>query len=480
MKVIVADDEQMIVRGICEMLKNENLGVEVIDSCGDGKTLLKLICEKQPDIVISDIKMPEMSGIEVLKEVKRRGLDVHMIFISAYQEFEYAREGLKLGAVDYLDKPIDEEALKSIILKIRGKREIVFSNNSFCENDKLYYCVFVIKCFDIKKLQALYSYLNSAEGGFVCTRYHGELCVIFSGDTDLFGVYLSMAKTLLCDIEKNCKINAAGGIGAPYPGTAGISLSYREAEVGAGYSYFFNEIKVYEKNDIRLFHTAGTAPVPKLLNVLAADIEQLNLKNAYKTADEIAEAVRSGSRGIKDIAVMKLFSAAEHIHYATEHLKPGELYDSDSVLDSFKASQSYDEAVKYFKDMVAMRIQSAAAVTQKKTGEMTIRKIKQYVEDNISENIRLKTVAEKLFMNSYYLSVFFKKHAGVNFKDYVMDIKLQRARKYLEETDMKIYEIADAIGFCDQKHFSKVYKKTFGQTPLETRKKQSQEDENDI
>ena len=118
MKLIIADDEKVILNGLIKMINLEKLDMELVATAEDGKTLYEKIIEFKPDIVISDVKMPEMTGIEVAKKLKEEAFDdVKFIFISGYQEFVYVKEALSEGAVDYLLKPVSAKDLEYSIKK---------------------------------------------------------------------------------------------------------------------------------------------------------------------------------------------------------------------------------------------------------------------------------------------------------------------------------------------------------------------------
>lgn len=111
MRMILADDEPVIIRGIQKLLDFEQLGIEIVGEYTDGKSAMKGILELKPELALLDISMPEMTGVDILKTCRRMGLDTKVIFISGFQEFEYARAAVQYGAVEYLLKPVIREEL---------------------------------------------------------------------------------------------------------------------------------------------------------------------------------------------------------------------------------------------------------------------------------------------------------------------------------------------------------------------------------
>ena len=108
LRVILADDEAVIVKGLKRLIDWKKMDAVIIGEAGNGKEALNLIREKKPDLVVSDISMPELDGLELLKEINRMGLCTRVIFISGYQEFSYAKKAVTLGAVDYILKPVEK------------------------------------------------------------------------------------------------------------------------------------------------------------------------------------------------------------------------------------------------------------------------------------------------------------------------------------------------------------------------------------
>lgn len=117
LNAILADDEPIIIKGLKKLIPWEELGITIVGEAMTGRGLMEQIELKRPDLVITDISMPDGSGIDVIKEVQRRQLHTKIIFVSAYQEFSYAKDALAFGAVDYLVKPIE----KSLLLEAVGK-----------------------------------------------------------------------------------------------------------------------------------------------------------------------------------------------------------------------------------------------------------------------------------------------------------------------------------------------------------------------
>ena len=123
-KVLIVDDERLIREGLRDFINWESLGMEIADTSGDGQDALQKVLALKPQIVLCDIRLPELSGLDVLRQARAKGSDSRFIFISAYSEFRYAQEALRLGASDYLLKPIEMDALSEVLLRCRSTLEV--------------------------------------------------------------------------------------------------------------------------------------------------------------------------------------------------------------------------------------------------------------------------------------------------------------------------------------------------------------------
>lgn len=120
-KVYIIDDEKLIREGLTHYINWDKLGMEIVGSAGDGMTALEEITRLLPDIIISDIRLPELSGVKLLKELRERNIKCEFILISAYSDFDYAQEGIRYGAFDYILKPIDEDTLEETLQRCSNK-----------------------------------------------------------------------------------------------------------------------------------------------------------------------------------------------------------------------------------------------------------------------------------------------------------------------------------------------------------------------
>ncbi|MBE5040340.1 response regulator [Ructibacterium gallinarum] len=476
LKIVIADDEAVILRGLRSCVKSLGDDVEIVGEAKNGSELLHKIEETKPHIVISDIAMPEMTGLDVLQKLADQPMCPYFILISGYQEFEYARQAVALNAAEYLLKPINEETLLQSILKI--KKQIFGQENrdndfGMESDEQKSFCVCALKS-DISRQRDILRFLSYEN--YQAIRYREYVCIIFDAADFNFDLKVihQKAREILKQMEQELQIEVWGGLGSICTGTQNIAASFKEAEKALQYNYFSDEDKIFCIKDRAVFPRPEgegfSAEMEKLLHALRVSDQEA----AQKAFALLCGYIRCDSMGVKEIAVMKLYALLEQIKRTLHHSEFEEMYDENVIMQELKNAERYLEATDYIWDMLHQFL-SDPKEEKKKRDMFEIETIKEYIENHLSENIKLETIAKMIYMNSYYFSVFFKKHTGTNFKDYVAKVKMEKAYDLVQNTGMKMYEIAEQIGVCDQKHFSNMFKKYFGITPTELRRKAEKE-----
>lgn len=468
LKMIIADDEYIVLNGLKNILDWVSLGVEIIGEAKTGEELEKQILEKRPDIVISDICMSGKTGLEVLKNISEQEIATSFVFLSGYSNFSYAREAIKYHAVDYLLKPVDENALKEVIVSIRKGREAdekdTSSSGKFYDNDKMF-SVLVIRPKVGGNRRIVLDYLIQKNYDAFISK--GDVCVIFSRESEEIS-HLTEMKKLFYKLLNDLSVDLVGACGKEFNGISRIIESYNDALISIQYSYFFDESRLYQRDDITLFINHKKYDLKQCLASLTSAVEACDIPKMNEAVDQMSETIMCESLGKKDVAIMKLFSVIDFVRHSINNNVFKDFYNHDVALNALNATEKYGEAVRYLKDFLCEYF-GLFQNNHTENKKNIIRDIKKYIEDHLSEDITLESVSKMVYMNMYYLSVYFKKHTNMNFKDYVLKIKMEKALYYIKETNAKIYEISDMLNFCDQKHFSKMFKKYYNITPTALR-----------
>jgi len=501
---ILADDEPIILRGLERIIDWKSLEIEIIGTALDGSEAMKLIETLKPDIFISDINMPKFSGIELLKQLKDKKYAPKVIFISGYQEFEYARDALKYGAVDYLLKPINEKqltlALKSIIaekIEKNGLEEhrkvhltlIKDEKTDTVENDlitakqhiintKSYFsmlcCGFDNKVsekdedFEItlfSTMNRIEQWLEDIEGHWVFHKNKRIYILIYhEAEREVEALVSRVPNELIHMIASELGVSISVSTGKIVKEINKIKESYQMAEDGMELNYFYGKKAVinYQENRHYKYNLEDyySAQIKILDSIMSYDKSKINRSVVYYM--DI----------VKDISLWDKKSAINYclatVVFIVKHIKDSVIQIENTDIEYIKgilnATCYYNEMIvamsQYFEKILD---EIASIVSLNESSE--INKVKSYIQEHYNEIIKLETLADLVYMNPNYFSGYFKKHVGVKFKEYLTNIRINEAEKIMMSTDKKIYEIAEAVGFSDYRHFSEVFKKIKGKSP---------------
>lgn len=478
---MLVDDEYMILEGLKQILPWQELGFEIVKTARTAAEALAYLKVAPVDLVISDITMPEMSGIEMIDTAYKRGDKFAAIFLSGYQEFEYVKEGIRLGVKDYLVKPVDQEELLEIVEKIKveldktiqqqEKEQLVLENSlSRWLNDELNETDFfaLMAHFDTNPLGpfTVIKILSDSDillaigkeakkigqpliisGG---PQQHQQIILIFDGAGEKVLQFLAYLKR---QYPKNLKIF----VGETIQEWENLYESYEKV------------LQIEELNDF----------YPDLLPTSAADL-----------AEEIGESEFSFLAFNKSLMIGDQKTIQQELDAIFEDAVIRQLQPENARYIAFllftDISRQYPTATKDIYEETIEKIRQSHTVYQlkelleevlqmakrqpaeKQFSEMT-QKVIEIVQKDYRQDLTLKLVADSLHLNAVYLGQVFKKEMHNSFSQYLNQIRIKRAQQLLLHSNLNINEIADEIGYNNTNYFSKMFKKLNGITPKEFR-----------
>lgn len=521
LSVVLADDEPLILKGLSKLIPWEEHGIDIIGFSYDGKELLDMIEERKPDIVISDISMPHLTGIDMIKEVKRRQLPCKVVFISAYQEFSYARDAIAYGAVDYLVKPVRKSDLEAVLAKTislireedeedrrRSKLDLLERKN---RDDEVGVWLEQLTEGTLSEQSEGYRHLRQKLDGTlhavgvaridpvgndngrwpVQTQKLVEFAIhnivqesiepygrgysfvqtgsyVFALSYEEPGVPVRLAEEIKDNVLNYLKLKVSVGVGEPVRELTQLVISRGQAEQALSMTYFagLNRVIGYRKSEPR---KDREKELFTLESEIIASLTGGSLENALTQTKALLQVVESAAIGNRQLAVSTCFSALLRI---VQEVKKADVPMSDwgfdiqhlqNRLEQYETYAAMCDGVFDMLQELFNRIGDNPAGKEQKL----IARVVQYIGDHYMEDISLESVAAVAFMNPYYFSSFFKKQMKRNFKQYVTDLRMEQALHLLKHTDMMVYEIAEKVGYNNARHFSDMFKKQTGKLPQE-------------
>jgi two-component system response regulator YesN len=520
-RVLLADDEPVILRGLKKLISWETLGLSIVGEANDGNELNQLIATCQPDLVISDISMPGCSGIDIIREIHQSKLPIKVIFISAYQEFSYAKQALQYGALDYVVKPVNKNQLEQVLSKAVSR----ILQESEGERNKEMLEIYEQKERKVTIEELLDRLTDGDKGtavelnnmGIITVSSYVSICMLeIDEDTerslrwedrerklvefalhniiketvddirsgfifrkgDRFGILLQhefliestkLAVDLHSKINNYLKLKVSIGVGSAVEDISCAAKSFREALKALGTKYFVGVNRVITHEALRNKGEEQISTLAELQAELAMTLTSQNESRISLLIQQILQSIRLFAGNSKNLAISSVCNTImlleqELLEFGitvddTNH----ELYPMLEILNDYS---TFDKVGEEFEQIVGrMYNQIASRLGNKEITQLSI--IKKYIEENYSSNITLESIAARVFMNPYYFSSFFKKHTGENFKHYVTEVRMRHALQLLQQSDLMVYEIAERVGYNNARHFSDMFKKKYGKLPQE-------------
>ncbi|GMK48623.1 putative two-component sensor response regulator [Paenibacillus glycanilyticus] len=466
-KVLIVDDESWVLESLKDLVDWARYGFEVAGQANNGADALEAMRKIRPDVVFTDIRMPEMSGLELIQRGRSVGFPVHFVVVSGYAEFAYAQKAMSYGAVAYCLKPFDEPEISGVLIKL-GK--LLDAAKGTADSP-------LVQLLEEPSEDARAKLQGELERiGIGDWATAGIVPVVSVGQGELSGlrgpsIRLKMGPSKTAYLLGAAKAEelASGWREQFPPDLSGIGIGagitdlseVRSAIAGAdmlAHQFFLSgkrgvyEHRPYKENELNrrmseLSDAIGAAGMP------AIDAAFRHIAELFR---EDALSIRHAFR-VYNMTISFLFKLGQ-----TEET----LY-------------SYEQLVQSFRDVFDMLGELQALVVRHcrggetpppETKNRTFNQILQYVTDHFREELSLQGLSEQFFMNPSYISQLFKKEVGETFVGYISQLRIAHACKLLDEEEhYSIHEIAEKIGYNDYFYFARLFKKMTGKTPTQYR-----------
>lgn len=496
------DDEATIRKGLRETIAWNELQVEIIGEASNGQEALQLLRSLQADVVLTDIKMPVMDGLEFAEMIKHEGIHTHIIMISGYDDFEYAVQALRLGVKDYLLKPVDIDLLIEIVKKVRHE-QAEFEQDSFLkwltheingtsdEHDWANRNPLFVKnkpfhviCSQLSDYSLLMSSTLPAErnevgrqmrevigtsfrkAGLECTSafiHPNQLITILFMEEHAF---YSAILEKLWELHRQWK--------GPHRLLFTVSQQFSRAE----------EIRMAYLQASAMMESPVLCQSPVLENHSVRDSAQLPMYSPLTQIGQLLNCfIEQNRQGILDVAERIFMEfAARDLTYSDVYAickkiitileaRLRELGKSTTVKLRFDHPldvliyNSYAQIRNVFVEDLTVLYINVIAHNETSKSNSLIEKAKSFIIERLFDEIKAAEVAEHIHVTPNYFSFIFKQAIGKNFNEYVNELRVDKAKEFLLCTDEKVFEIAERVGFHDYKHFVYVFKKMTGATP---------------
>ena len=465
--VLVVEDEKLIRQGIVAMIRRCSVPVGEIVECRNGEEALEVLKTRRVDVMFTDIRMPKMDGLTLVDRMKTLPEKPMVIVLSGYDEFSYAVEMMKHGVRDYILKPIKREVIEKLLEDLEQE---ISKTKETKEEEK--------RCF-LNQLRYLMMNAQLAENdewqdmGSRIRRYIGDgpfrILVTSMADGERFdecggimlegvegGVLYLLPSEEAERIVKKRDERFCLGAGREHRSVMEIPEAYQEA-VQARKMAFLHNVPVEEYQEV-LF-----AEKPELTKFQEKFLLQVPTDRADAALKKLRNWYFEGEHQL--VSPFQLLSVTEEICRKLDHV-----YRAEEKQGTCPRPLQYRNAELFlaaFEDWVHACREEMQKQT---TGNEKMKEAVAYIRENYAKDLNMAMVSNYVCMNYSLFSAAFKEHTGVNFVNYLKEIRIGEAKRLLTQTDDKITEIARQVGFENDKHFMKSFKAVCGVSPSEYRK----------
>lgn len=515
MKLLIVDDEKLTREGIISSIDWDSLGVSEIYQADDGIHGLDLARVIQPDIVLSDVRMPRMDGIEMSARIKELFPYINIIFMSGYSDKEYLKAAIKLKAINYVEKPIDTEEIKDAILEsLKNKRQFEENTDTRKEHRKfaasslaasliypssctdaqlaadfeklsfhieestvfqtiIFSFKYPISRIDGNALNIFYAQFHDMLENYALSEIHGikqERFLIYhifggaSPSPELLKIFAASAAKMASVLGNDFFIVLGKNVSGP----SQIYDSYNSAVILLQSSFYYpygswfiygihhtniNSISVLPMS-IDDFRELLTQKNPKAMEFAKSIYEELVLhKNVMPNQ-------------VKDL-YYQMLSAIYEAYRTLQIPLPAQKGESLNSLEQVLQCETIFELNQMLVHGLNLFF-TQANLSQEESSPVTA--IKSFIASHYSEeSLSIKDISDHVFLSTSYICTLFKAETGQTLNQYITKYRIDKAKKLLADPRNKISDISSRVGYSDGNYFGKTFKKIVGLSPTEYR-----------
>ncbi|MDN6730939.1 MAG: response regulator [Atopostipes suicloacalis] len=470
-RLLLVDDEYMILKGLEKIIDWQALNVKLVGVAHNGKEALDFVEHNDVDLVITDVTMPVLNGIEFVQEARERGHEFKIIVLTGYQEFEYAQKFIRLGAVNYLLKPIDKVELKKSVSKavdelefekkfydidkkyinqqvinwIRGEESFEQIENylpdAFTQSVSNQHCVFYFNNPPKSIIPKLFDYFEKNATRMQCFRVEDDFYILVSIDIknrtkeDLASLLnLSEENNMLLISQKIDDVNNMRPV-------HGQLTTMRETRDFYKLSISICDHETFFKNP----------HLPKELNAIVQSIYSREISIIKQRLQQLARILFDYNVAVYE-AKTTVYTVVTQSYLVFDDLNNPDYVKS---VNNITHSENFEDLKKVLTDETI----PLKELSKKLLFSDTTREVIKIIQEEYPDKLKLKSIAKRIHLNTMYLGQLFKKETGKSFSEYLNDYRIDIAKNMLVESNDSITDISQAVGYENHGYFYKMFKK---------------------
>ena len=469
-KIILADDEKWSLYGLEQLVDWKTYDCVILDTVQDGISAFEKCKALKPDILISDIRMPGMDGLELVRKLKQEIPEVTTILITGYSDLAYAQEALRLGVFDYLIKQVTAKDLD----KVLNRYQAYMQQKKVLSTSDLYFSLFddgndksVLECMRQLGIDVPYNRCHVIT--FVFPQNVNIVSAqTFHTDTDMNVVFHTGTNRLssFCfsdtylgyeSLQRSLNLGAPKAIGL----SESVALKegfydlYRQSCISASTAMFWKSSAIYCYQSAK-----RTSAISEFVESLRQSIKHGDSHLIRNALEELFEAMRNMQVDEVEFLVNQVIALLTSYHIGA--------YENGDYSESLRLNNTDITAESLFPSILAS-ICSCEKNTE--DNQNLIARVLEYIDVHFTEDIQSSELARMFFVNPSYLSTLIKKKTGFNYTDIVINKRIDYAKILLKDTSLPLLDIIQKTGYQEYSYFNKLFKKVTGLTPTQYRSK---------
>lgn len=503
-KVMVIDDEEIVRMGIRDLIDWEKEGFYICGEGRDGRDGLEKLLRMEPDVVLVDIKMPGLSGLELIREAREQNFKGDFVILTGFSEFEFAKTAISLGVKEYLLKPIDEDELVNIMHKLyeeisrrEGEAVKLSSHAEIARAELLRKILLHLIPREELLIQMKEHGIDTADG-ILCASiiYDKELLPgnenhvflekveTFLGNSDVYMEkvlmencvvviqknldYRSWAEMLTARNDRVKKRFGRGltiAVGHNTSCWYDLAHSYEFAKFLMEHEFLFGNREILTIDLIE--EQVNLAENPSIEYVCML-IEVGDMEGICKCVDNFRKYCVKCMMKEMDIRIQVMYNLMQIRNWAEKKYEGAREWELSVLMEQLNSVDKLDELMEvYCKGLQDLCIKVGCAGS-----ETVIKRMYYYMERNYGTDLKLESFADMFHYNSSYLGKIFRKEMGDSFNNILDTIRITNAKRLLTETDLKVYQISQRVGYSNIDYFYLKFKKYVGISPREYKKQE--------
>lgn len=519
-RVLIVDDEIISRLGVTNLLNWEAHGFQLVDSVVNGYEAIESMRQQPIDLVITDIKMPVMTGIELMKAAKEEGFKSAFIVLSSFDDYVFVREALKMGALDYILKlDLDAEHMAAVLEKakeyIRWQstekmpthvmdkqmlqsarkdylKEIIYGQISF---DKTYeerrehlslklpyknYCVLMFKVKDLDKTlnedgirQVIEEILEDYDYAYICETGYEELSIVYNmnaySEHEQYQTIHRLTGRINFIMKQYFNQKVTIYVSQTFGSVEDVPLAYLQVcQTFSLKSFVSDDMLVFYDEVMRNRDYRDYRSFENYIN----RFEKTFQKGSDESVNAIMDDLFSYVEKSKYIELGQVRFFMSSLAYITNNYLDKLGYANKLLWKSEEEKYAMLQGIHRKEDFIHFLLElqeNLNAITKDNSDNYIIRHVIKYLKEHYQEGIVLKDVADQFGVTNTYLSMLFKKETGETLKEYLTGLKIEKAKRLLKETHEQVIEISKEVGYDNEHYFSRMFKQKTGMTPTSYR-----------